>query len=211
MALFVDLVALSNGLHGSVQMDLVALFSWIGWLRHHGIFTNLYFIWIDYKKLYPDGYQYTQFKHYFKQWLDENHLESNLRMAINRVPGEIMYIDWAGDTLDLVYTDVPGELQTAHFFTTTLGVSSYCFVMAFPNEQTPNFLQGTIEALNFYGGVPKILKPDNTKAASIKNTKDVLILNKVYEDLQDYYNTVIVPAPPLKPGQNLRLKTMSDG
>jgi len=34
----VDLVALSNGLHGSVQMDLVALFSWIGWLRHHGIF-----------------------------------------------------------------------------------------------------------------------------------------------------------------------------
>ena len=120
-------------------------------------------------------------------------------MAINRVPGEIMYIDWAGDTLDLVYTDVPGELQTAHFFTTTLGVSSYCFVMAFPNEQTPNFLQGTIEALNFYGGVPKILKPDNTKAASIKNTKDVLILNKVYEDLQEYYNTVIVPAPPLKP------------
>ena len=36
--------------------------------------TNLYFIWIDYKKLYPDGYQYTQFKHYFKLWLDENHL-----------------------------------------------------------------------------------------------------------------------------------------
>ena len=32
-----DLVALSNGLHGSVQMDSVALFSWIGWLRHRGI------------------------------------------------------------------------------------------------------------------------------------------------------------------------------
>lgn len=40
MALFMDLVALSNGLHGSVQMDSVALFSWIGWLRHHGIFTT---------------------------------------------------------------------------------------------------------------------------------------------------------------------------
>lgn len=34
-----DLVALSNGLHGSVQMDSVALFSWIGWLRHRGILT----------------------------------------------------------------------------------------------------------------------------------------------------------------------------
>ena len=41
MALFVDLVALSNGLHGSVQMDLVALFSWIGWLRHRGILNHL--------------------------------------------------------------------------------------------------------------------------------------------------------------------------
>ena len=41
MALFVDLVALSNGLHGSVQMDSVALFLWIGWLRHHGILTYI--------------------------------------------------------------------------------------------------------------------------------------------------------------------------
>ena len=36
-----DLVALSNGLHGSVQMDSVALFSWIGWLRHHGILNSV--------------------------------------------------------------------------------------------------------------------------------------------------------------------------
>ena len=42
MALFVDLVALSNGLHGSVQMDSVALFSWIGWLRHHGILSDVF-------------------------------------------------------------------------------------------------------------------------------------------------------------------------
>lgn len=41
MALFVDLVALSNGLHGSVQMDSVALFSWIGWLRHRGILNSV--------------------------------------------------------------------------------------------------------------------------------------------------------------------------
>lgn len=161
--------------------------------------TNLYFIWLDYKKTYPDGYQYTQFKHYFKCWLNQNHLIENVRMAVERVPGEIVYIDWIGDTLDLVRTENPEVLQTAHFFVTTIGVSSYCFAMAFPNEKAESFLQATVEALNFYGGVPKILKPDNTKAASIRNTKDELILNKSYEDLQDFYGTVIVPAPPLKP------------
>lgn len=161
--------------------------------------ANLYFLWVEYKKEHPDGYQYTQFKHYFQIWLEENHLEKDLRMAVERIPGEILYIDWIGDTLDLVCTETTGELLTAHFFVSTIGVSSYCFVMAFPNEKTESFLQGTIEALNFYGGVPKILKPDNTKAASIKNTKDELILNKVYEDLQDFYGTAIVPAPPRKP------------
>lgn len=161
--------------------------------------TNLYFIWLDYKKMYPEGYQYTQFKHYFKKWLDENHLEDNLRMVVERIPGEIVYIDWIGDTLDLVLTETNGVLRTAHFFVTTVGVSSYCFAMAFPDEKAESFLQGTIEALHFYKKAPKILKPDNTKAASIKNTKDSLILNKIYEDLQDYYGVVIVPAPPLKP------------
>ena len=102
-------------------------------------------------------------------------------MLVERKPGEIVYIDWVGDTPDLVTGDVDGELQTAHFFVTTIGVSNYCFVYAFPNEKVDSFLMGTVKALEFYGGIPKILKPDNTKTASIKNTKDVLILNKVYE------------------------------
>ncbi len=42
MALFVDLVALSNGLDGSAQMDSVSLSLWIGWLRHHGILNVSY-------------------------------------------------------------------------------------------------------------------------------------------------------------------------
>lgn len=42
-------------------------------------------------------------------------------MAINRVPGEIMYIDLTGDTLNLVYTDVSGELQISHFYNNLKG------------------------------------------------------------------------------------------
>ena len=52
--------------------------------------TNLYFIWLDYKKMYPEGYQYTQFKHYLKM---ENYLENNLRMGVEQIPEESVYID----------------------------------------------------------------------------------------------------------------------
>lgn len=161
--------------------------------------SNLYFLWMEYKKKYPEGYQYTQFKEHFKRWLNKNNLEDELEMLVERVPGEIVYIDWAGDTLPLVLDSETGELREAHFFITTVGVSSYAFAMAFPNEKTECFVQGTLSAFEFYGAVPKILKPDNTKAAVIKNDKNSLVLNKVYEDIQQFYNVVIVPAPPLKP------------
>ena len=120
-------------------------------------------------------------------------------MAINRVPGEIVCIDWAGDTLPLVFISETGEFKKAHLFLTTVSVSSYCFAMAFPNEKVNHFIMGTVKALEFYGAVPKILKPDNTKTAPIKNTKDTLILDEAYADLQMFYNVVIVPAPVRKP------------
>lgn len=63
-----DLVALSNGLHGSVQMDSVALFSWIGWLRHHGILS--WEIETSYREL--------------KYHLDLNTLHSKKRMFIEQ-------------------------------------------------------------------------------------------------------------------------------
>ncbi len=73
---------------------------------------NLYFVWLDYKKIHPDGYQYTQFKKYFKDWLTDHHLIQNVSMPVERIPGEIVYIDWIGDTLDLVLDSNTGELLT---------------------------------------------------------------------------------------------------
>lgn len=161
--------------------------------------TNLYFIWLEYKKNQDDGYQYTQFKEHYKRWLTKNHLISKLSMSVVRIPGEIMYIDWIGDTLPLVMNHDTGEVLDAHFFVTTLGVSSYAFAEAFPNEKTDCFIQGNIQAIEFYGCLPKIFKSDNCKTAVVKNTKDELIVNKIYQDLESFYDVVIVPAPPRKP------------
>ena len=58
--------------------------------------TNLYFEWTAYKMEFPNGYQYTQFKEYFKRWMRDNHLGMELRMVVERIPGEIVYIDWIG-------------------------------------------------------------------------------------------------------------------
>lgn len=48
----------------------------------------------EYAAEHPDGYKPTQFKKYFREWRAAHHLEADLRMAVNRKPGETEYIDW---------------------------------------------------------------------------------------------------------------------
>ena len=46
---------------------------------------------------------------------------------------------------------------------------------------------------NFFGGVSRILVPDNLKTGVISHKKyDDPVLNKVYQEMADYYSTTII-------------------
>ena len=45
----------------------------------------------------------------------------------------------------------------------------------------------------------RYLVPDNLKTAISKHSKDELILNSAFSDLEDFYNTIVLPPPPRKP------------
>ena len=59
-----------------------------------------------------------------------------------------------------------------------------------------------------YGAVPRYLVPDNLRTAITKHTKDELIVNSAYQDLEQFYDVVILPPPARK---NLRWKRASSG
>ena len=67
------------------------------------------------------------------------------------------------------------------------------------NEKLPQFIEGTVHAVQFYGGVAKYFVPDNLKTAVTKHTKDELILQSAFSDLEDFYDTIVLPPPPRKP------------
>lgn len=162
--------------------------------------SNLYLEWLLYIEHFPNGYQYTQFRKHFIDWADSHHIGSQVKMIVHREPGETMYIDWVGDVLPLVRPDPLAEsVEKAHILVTTLGVSSLLFAKAFPDEKLPSVIDGITEAIAFYGALPKIFKPDNMKTAVTKNTKDILLLNEAFKDLERFYDVVVVPAPPRKP------------
>lgn len=161
--------------------------------------VNISYCWLDYKEKNPDGYEKSQFYEYYNRFVTENYGGANITMAVNRIPGEKMYIDWVGDQPELLIDVETGEIKKVHLFTTTLGVSSLIYAEAFIDEKLPNFIAGCTHAVSFYGAVAKYFVPDNLKTAVTKHTKDDLILQSSFSDLEDFYGTIMLPPPARKP------------
>lgn len=159
---------------------------------------NLQYIWEEeYRPANPEGYSYSHFCAKYRKWKDES--GKSVVFPQEREPGKELFIDWIGDKLPCVTDIETGETHDAHFFVTTLGDSSYPFVEAFPDETQLNWLQAHIDALNWYGGVPKIFVPDNTKTAIIHSNLYNPELNHGYRQLALHYGVAIIPARVRKP------------
>lgn len=164
-----------------------------------GKHADLSYLWLDYKKQNPDGYQLSQFYKLYRDFLKANYGYEKVSMPVERIPGERMYIDWVGDQPELLLDPSSGELKKVHIFATTLGFSSLVYAEIFLNEKLPQFIAGTVHALSFYGAVPKYLVPDNLKTAVTKHTKDELTLQSAFSDLESFYDMIVLPPPPRKP------------
>ena len=161
--------------------------------------VNLAFCWIEYKQENPDGYEQSQFYEHYNKFVEQNYGKRDTKMAVSCIPGEKMYIDWVGDHPALLTDPETGEIKEVHIFATTLGISNLIYAEIFPNEKLASFIDGTVHALQYYGAIPKYLVPDNLKTAIKKHSRDELILQTAYSDLEDFYDTIVLPPPPRKP------------
>ena len=97
-------------------------------LQKNGVTLNL--LWLEYcEKCREEGelpYQLTQFKKHYRDYA----VKTNATMHLNHKPGEIMQVDWAGDTATVIDTDT-GEAIPAYIFVSSLPYSGYAYVEAF--------------------------------------------------------------------------------
>lgn len=160
--------------------------------------TNLTLLWLEYcDKCREAGeipYKSTQFNKYYSDYVNK----TKATMHINRKPGELMEVDWAGQTAKLVNTDTGGEIK-AYIFVATLPYSGYSYVEAFLSQDQESWTKGHVNAYQFFGGSTRILVPDNLKTGVAKVTKSEIIINKTYQELAEYYDTAVIPARVRKP------------
>jgi len=158
---------------------------------------NLQFVWEEYRAKFPDGLSYSQFCHHYRQYRKAT--DRQVSLYNERKAGELLEVDWMGDVLPCVVDTATGELTAAHFFVTVLGYSHYPYVEAFPNEQEASWITAHVNALSYYGGVPRVIVPDNCRTA-VKTPKYYEpIINSAYWELARHYEVAIVPARSRKP------------
>ena len=139
-------------------------------------------------------YQHTQFNEKYKAYA----LSQKATLRINRKPGEIMEVDWVGNTFP-VYDEMLGESLAAYLFVACLPCSLYSYVEAFPDMKSIHWIAAHVHAYQFFGGVTRIIVPDNLKTGVLKNTSNELVLNRSYQEMAEYYGTAIIPARPVHP------------
>jgi transposase len=157
--------------------------------------VNKKLLWTEYledcKRTGDNPLMYSQFCHY----IQENEEKRRATMHIPRKPGEQIEVDWAGDPAKIIDPDT-GELVDAWIFIGVMSYSQYTFAEAFLNERQHAWITAHVHMYEFFGGISKILVPDNASTAVNHKKYDWYSpeLIRSYGELAEHYNTAIIPA-----------------
>lgn len=168
------------------------LASYIQELKRRGVTRQL--LWEEYRKLYPDGYGYTQFCAYLNQ-----HLRiGDAVMHFTHQPGESSQIDFAGKKLGYVDRST-GEWIECESLVCVLPFSHYMYVEALPSQKQEQFIAGLARFKRFIGGVTACIKMDNMRTAVTRASRYEPIFTEAMEYFAEHYRTTAIAARPGKP------------
>ena len=161
-------------------------------LKEKGVTLKL--LWIEYRDQHSDGYSYTQFCEYYRKWAKTQ--SPSGRFMHNG--GEEMEVDYAGLTVTIANPE-SGETHQAPVFVATFPASDYLYAEVQPSQELCHWINGHVRAFGFFGGLPKILRPDNLKTGIKSPNYYEPDLNPTYQEMAEYYQVAVLPARVRKP------------
>lgn len=162
---------------------------------------TLELIWEEYIEQNPDGYCYSWFCKRYRRWKKQQ----DVVLRQDHKPGEKLFLDWAGATIPIHQPD--GATRPAAVFVSALGASSYTYAEAVEDQQMANWLKVQMSALEFYGGTPQLLVPDNTKTGVTRACIYEPDLNPTYQEFAAHYKVAVMPTRPRKPRDKAKVES----
>lgn len=138
------------------------------------------------------GYSYSTFNRRYREW-------AKVKSVILRHEyqgGEKLFVDYAGEKLSYWVDNVE---YPAEIFVGVLAASNKIFCEATDSQSLPNWLGSHNRMLDFYGGVPGAIVPDNLKSGVEKACRYEPLLCRAYEEWSKHCDTAIIPTRVQKP------------
>lgn len=123
-----------------------------------------------------------------------------IAIPVETEPGAVAQVDF-GEIAKL-YDPEQGVLRRAWVFVLVLGFSRHMFAKVVFDQKIETWIRLHIEAFKALGGVPKVIVPDNLKAAVVRAAfaaSGTAALNRSYRELARYYGFKVDPVPAYAP------------
>lgn len=164
--------------------------------------VTLLLLWKEYIAQYPEGYGYVTFTTKYREW--RSGLDATLRQ--DHKAGERLFVDYAGVSLP-ISDPQSGEVRQGQVFVATLGASNYTYAEATWSQGLADWLGSHRRALEFFGGVPEIIVPDNLKTGVRTPCYFEPELNRAYAEFAAHYGVAIIPARVRKPRDKAKVES----
>ncbi len=157
--------------------------------------------WEEYRAADPaNALSYSQFTAHYR----EHQTKIPRFMRQQYTPGERCFVDFSGRRPFWTCRDT-GLKMDVELFVGILGYSNFTFVTCVPNQTMEHWIGANVAMFAYFGAVPKIVVPDNLKAA-VTTPGAEPIINRSYEEMAEHYSTTIIPARAKKPKDKAKVE-----
>ena len=161
-------------------------------LKRAGVTLQL--LWEEYARGNAWAYRYTSFC--VKYGLFARSLKRSMRQV--HIGGEKLFVDYAGQTVPITDAST-GEITAAQIFVATLGASNYTYACATARQTTADWIGAQVQALEYFGGVPRLIVPDQTRALIKQPDRYDPQPNRLYDEFAAHYSCALLAARPAHP------------
>jgi transposase len=163
--------------------------------------VTLELLHLEYLEQHPDGYRYTQFCEHYRRWCKKRKLSMR---QVHRA-GEKLFVDYAGQKPHVVNPRT-GEEREVELFVAALGASSFTYAEATETQRVADFIGSHTRALEYIGGVPELVIPDQLKTGVTRACRYEPGLQRSYEEWSHHVGTTLLPARPKKPRDKAKVE-----
>ncbi len=137
----------------------------------------------------PDGLKLSRFTELYGRYV----AKIDVYLRHTHVAGAQTQVDFTGSTLKIYLPDSE-QPRKAQIFVGVLPASQYIYGEAIWSQTIPDWIAAHVRMFENFGGVTDVVVCDNLKSGVTKAHLREPVINAIYQNFADHYDTMVVPA-----------------